>query len=122
MHQVGFIYKITVGHLYQSFSGMFTQLRSKDLLTHNVDTVWLVQDCDCMELYIKIHSSLMYNGAKIIFSPPSIRTIIQLQVSEIQRLTVHDIHFAKQHHSSVTLTVATACTFTHSLQEDLPAM
>ena len=102
MHQVGFRYKITVGYLYQTSSGVTTQLRSKDALTHNVDPVWLVEDCDWMKLYIKIHSSLIYNGVTIIFSSPNIQTISQLQLSEVQRLTVHDIHFAKQHHSSVT--------------------
>jgi hypothetical protein len=45
-------------------------------------------------MYINIHSSLMYNDAKIIFYSPNIHTIIHLQLSEIQRLTVHDIHFA----------------------------
>ena len=64
----------------------------------------------------------MYNGVKIIFSSPNLQTIIQLQLSEIQRHAIHDIHFAKQHHSSVTQTMAAACTFTHSVQEGLPAM
>ena len=58
------------------------QLRSKDALTHNVDTLWLVEDCDCMKLYINIHSSLMYKGVTIIFSSPNIQTISQLQLSE----------------------------------------
>ena len=61
----------------------------------------------------------MYNGVTNIFSSPDIHTISELQLPETQRLTVHDIHFAKQHHSSVTWTVATACTFTHSIQEDI---
>ena len=75
VHQVGFIYKITVGHLYQSFSGLNTKLWSKDALTHNVDTVWLVEDCNCMKLYINIHSSLMYNGVTIICSSPDIQSV-----------------------------------------------
>jgi len=43
----------------------------------------------------------MYNGVKIIFYSPNIQTIIPLQLPEIQRITAHDIHFAKQHHNFV---------------------
>jgi hypothetical protein len=49
VHQVGFIYKITVGHLYPSFSGVTTQLISKAVLTHTVNTVCLVKDCNGMK-------------------------------------------------------------------------
>jgi len=77
-------------------------MRSKEALTHNVNSVWLVKDCSSMKWYINIHSSLMYNGVKIIFSYPHLQTIIELQLFEIQRLTIHNIYFAKQHYSSVT--------------------
>jgi len=99
VRQVGFVDKITVGHLYQSFSGVTTQLRSEDALTHNV---CVVEQCKSKKLYINIHSSLMYSFIKIIFHSPNIHTVIHLQLFEIQRSTVHDIHFAKQLHSSVT--------------------
>jgi len=57
-----------IPRLYQSFSGVTTQLRSKDVLTHNVqDTVWMVEDCKSNKLYLNTHNSLVYNGTKIIF-------------------------------------------------------
>ena len=58
--------------------------------------------CNSNKWYINIHSSLMYSGVKIIFSSPDIQTIIQLQLCEIQTLSVHNINFIKQHHNFVT--------------------
>ena len=65
--------KSTVGHLYQSFSEVTNQLRSKDALTHNMDTVWLVQDCKSKKLYINIYGSLMYSDGNIISTPQNLR-------------------------------------------------
>jgi len=91
-----------VGYLYQTFSGVIKQLIRRDTLTHNVDPVWLVEDCNSMKLYIIIQIFLMYSGVKIILYSLKLQTNIQLQLPEIQRLTVHDIRFVKQHHNSVT--------------------
>ena len=91
-----------MGYLYQTFSGVIKQLIRRDTLTHNVDPVWLVEDCNSMKLYIIIQIFLMYSGVKIILYSLKLQTNIQLQLPEIQRLTVHDIRFVKQHHNSVT--------------------
>ena len=65
----------TVGNLYPTIGGATSQLRSKDALTHNVNTVWLVEGCKSKKMYINIHSSLMYNGTKIISTPQTFRQL-----------------------------------------------
>ena len=74
--------------------GVFNNLGCIDTLTHNVNTVWVLKYSNGMKMFINIHCPLMYNVAKIIFYSPNIHSIIHLQLSEIQIITVHDIHFA----------------------------
>ena len=61
--------------LYKTFSRVTTQLRRKDAPTHNVDTVCVEEDCNRVNLYINIHSFLMYTVVKIISTPQTFRQL-----------------------------------------------